>query len=91
LVATGFSRWLRVGFRFLARFSALLALGFSLARKIAENARCLAKQRLKPRPRSPAKAGWRGNNRRVPPAEAGGNQIQPAKAGNKTKLLGNAR
>jgi hypothetical protein len=36
LVATGFSRWLHVGFRLLARFSVLLVLGFSLDRKLAE-------------------------------------------------------
>jgi hypothetical protein len=57
LVAIGFSRWFRAGFRFLARLSALLVLGFSLGWKIVEKVRRLAKQRLKPRPRNPAKAG----------------------------------
>jgi hypothetical protein len=38
-VATGFSRWSRAGFRFLARLSALLALGFSLGRKITAKAK----------------------------------------------------
>jgi hypothetical protein len=47
-VATGFSRWSRVGVRFLARLSALLALGFSLGRKIKAKAKAEkpAKDRL---------------------------------------------
>jgi hypothetical protein len=40
---------LRAEYRFLARFSALLALGFSLGRKIAEKARlsCQTKAKAK--------------------------------------------
>jgi hypothetical protein len=78
LVATGFSRWLRAGSRFLARFS-LLAL--AMAGKSPKKLGHLSKQRLKPRPRSRLKPGYCDDNCRVPLAEAGGNlssRLKPA-------------
>jgi hypothetical protein len=70
-------------FDFLACFSALLVLGFSLAGKSRKKPGCLAKQRLKPRREArlkPASATAIAVFHRLKP-EAGGNQssrLKPA-------------